>query len=66
MSTFFNKFIKGGRKGFTLKGGPFSKWRYPLSKVLYKKRLDAGPEIARPRSDWSNWFVCKIKIPKIN
>lgn len=55
MSRIYNKFIKESTKGYTLRGGPFAKWRYPLNKVLYRKRLDAGPETERPRSAWSNW-----------
>jgi hypothetical protein len=55
MSSFYTKFIKESKKGYTLRGGPFAKWRYPLSRVLYRKRLAAGPEPERPRSVWSNW-----------
>jgi len=54
-SSFYERFIKTGKKGFSLRGGPFAKWRFPLNKVLYRKRLDAGPEPERPRSAWSNW-----------
>jgi large subunit ribosomal protein L44 len=53
--TFYNKYIKPGMKGYTLRGGPFAKWRFPLNKVLYRKRLAAGPEPERPRAVWSNW-----------
>ena len=53
--SFYSKFISNGQKGFSLKGGPLAKWRYPLSKVLYRKRLIVGPEKERPRSAWSNW-----------
>ena len=53
--SFYNKYIKTGRKGFSLRGGPFAKWRFPLNKVLYRKKLAAGPESDRPRSIWSNW-----------
>ena len=55
MSSFYHKFIKNSKKGYSLKGGPLAKWRFPLNRVLYKKRLDAGPEPERPRSVWSNW-----------
>ncbi len=59
--SFYNKFIKPNRMGFTLRGGPFSKWRLPLASVLYRKRIEVGPEPQRPRSVWSNWFV-SLKI----
>ena len=55
MSSFYAKFIASPQKGYSLKGGPFTRWRYPLNRVLYKKRLAAGPEPERPRSVWSNW-----------
>lgn len=58
--SFFNKYIKDGVKGYSLAGGPFSKWRYPLARVLYRKRLAAGPEPERPRSVWSNWYYIYI------
>jgi hypothetical protein len=54
-TSYYSRFIETGRKGFTLKGGPFAKWRYPFNKVLYKRRLEVGPEPERPRSVWSNW-----------
>lgn len=53
--TFYEKFMKGAKKGYSLKGGPHAKWRMPMNKVLYQKRLDAGPEPERHRSIWSNW-----------
>jgi len=53
--TFYEKFIKTGQKGFSLRGGYHSKWRLPMNRVLYQKRIDAGPEAERPRSIWSNW-----------
>ena len=49
------KFIKDARKGFALSGGPHTRWRYPLNKVLHRKRLIVGPEKERPRSVWPNW-----------
>jgi hypothetical protein len=52
---FYDMFIKTGRKGYSLRGGPFAKWRYPLARVLYRKRQAAGPEPLRSRSVWSNW-----------
>lgn len=53
--SFYQKFIQNGSKGYSLRGGPFAKWRYPANKVIYRKRLIAGPEPERPRSVWSNW-----------
>ena len=55
MSSYYKKFIKTARPGFSLEGGPHSKWRLPMNYDLYKKRIDAGPEPERPRSIWSNW-----------
>lgn len=51
----YERFIKKNAKGFSLRGGPFAKWRFPLNKTLYRKRLAAGPEPERPRSVWVNW-----------
>ena len=56
MSKLYDRFIKTGQKGFSLKGGYHAKWRHPMNQVLYRKRLDAGPEVERPRSAWSNWY----------
>ncbi len=53
--TFYEKFIKTARKGYSLRGGPHARWRYPLARVLYKKRQLVGPEPERPRSAWVNW-----------
>lgn len=53
--SFYEKFIKTGQKGFSLKGGYHAKWRLPTNYALYRKRIDAGPEPERPRSVWSNW-----------
>ena len=53
---FYDQFIKEGIKGYSLRGGPMAKWRFPLNRVLYKKRQAAGPEPERPRSVWSNWY----------
>lgn len=58
---FYEKFIQGGRKGYSLRGGPFTRWRSPLNSALYRKRLIAGPEPERPRSSWLNWnYDCEI------
>ena len=53
--SFYNKYIRNGQKGFSLSGGVHARWRMPLNKVLYRKRLAVGPEKERPRSVWSNW-----------
>ena len=54
--TFYNRFIKTGAKGYSLRGGYLAKWRYAVNKVLYRKRLAVGPEQERPRSVWQNWY----------
>jgi large subunit ribosomal protein L44 len=47
--------MKNAKKGYSLSNGPFAKWRHPMNRVLYKKRLAAGPEPERHRSAWHNW-----------
>lgn len=64
--SFYRKVVEGTMKGFTLKGGPFAKWRYPVNRVLYKKRLVAGPEPERPRSVWQNWYAANFLIYSTN
>lgn len=54
-SHFYLKYIKSKKPGFPLKGGPFSRWKLPLSNALYRRRQEAGPEPLRHRSVWSNW-----------
>lgn len=52
----YAKYVKN-RPFYSLKGGPFSRWRYSFARALYRKREEAGPEPLRHRSVWVNWLV---------
>jgi hypothetical protein len=55
MSHLWMKFMRFNKPGYSLNGGPFTRWRFRYQRALYRKRLIAGPEPIRSRSVWVNW-----------